>query len=125
MGSENFSSVGSGSSGDASCESTPGAIESLIANVLGVCTENVDRSARLWDDFGVDRTELLELANEIETTLGIKIGTEPLQRLVVVQDFVDCVVAAASVPPVVHAGTRSPLDRWPRTAKPPSAVVRR
>lgn len=125
MGSENFSSIENGTGADATCERTQDAIESLITNVLGVCTEKVDRSARLWDDFGVDQVELLELASEIETTLGIKIGTKPLHRLVVVQDFVDCVVAAASVPPVVRAGMNKPMERWGRATQAPSAIARR
>ena len=122
MGSDHFSSIDSGSSANAT---TQGAIESLIANVLGVCRDDVDHSARLWDDFGVDQVELLELASEIETTLGIKIGTEPLHRLVVVRDFVDCVVAAASVPPVVHAGTNRRFESWVGATQIPSAIAGR
>lgn len=125
MRSDHISSIESRSGANATDAPMQGAIESLIASALGVCTDDVDCNARLWDDFGVDRVELLELASEIEATLEIEIGTEPLQRLVVVQDFVDCVIAAALVPPVVHAGTNRRFERWFGATQLPPAIAGR
>jgi acyl carrier protein len=71
-------------------------IEELIAEVLDLEPAQMRDDARLYDDFGLDSLDLIDLAVALEARLGIEISDRQLERLVTLGDAIRYVTTALS-----------------------------
>lgn len=73
----------------------------IIADQLGVSTENVVPSASFVDDLGADSLDLVELMMAMEDGLGREIPDDEAKKLRTVQDAIDfaedCLCTATAI----------------------------
>jgi acyl carrier protein len=66
-----------------------GKVKSIIADQLGVESDEVTENASFTDDLGADSLDIVELVMAFEEEFDIEIPDEDAEKIVKVQDAVD------------------------------------
>jgi len=70
-------------------------VTSIIAEQLGVDTEEVTPQSSFTDDLGADSLDIVELVMAFEEEFGIEIPDEDSEKIAKVQDAIDYIQAHA------------------------------
>ena len=68
-------------------------LQSIIAEVLNVETDEITMDTTFMDDLGADSLDLFELVMAFEEEFGVSIPAEELEKMVTVQDVMDYIEA--------------------------------
>lgn len=63
----------------------------IIADQLGISTDEISENTKLTSDLGVDSLEIFEVVMTLEEEFGIEIPNEDIEGIATVKDIVDYV----------------------------------
>lgn len=63
----------------------------IIADQLGISTDEISENTKLASDLGVDSLEIFEVVMTLEEKFGIEIPNEDIEGITTVKDIVDYV----------------------------------
>lgn len=61
-------------------------VKDIIAEQLGLSTEEIDDTSKIKDDLGADSLDMVELVMKLEDEFSLKIPEEDLQKIITVED---------------------------------------
>lgn len=61
----------------------------IIANQLGISTDEISENTKLISDLGVDSLEIFEVVMTLEEEFGIEIPNEDIEGITTVKNIVD------------------------------------
>ena len=64
-------------------------LKEILADVLGVKTEEIKAESKFVDDLGADSLDLVELIMSFEDKFGIEISDEEAEKIITVKDALD------------------------------------
>ena len=64
---------------------------SLVATQLSLSEDDIRPEQRLAEDLGADVLDIMEIVMEIEEQFSIEISDEDVEKILTVQDFLDCI----------------------------------
>ena len=64
-------------------------VKEIIAEELGIDSEEIDEDSRLMEDLGVDSLELVEIVMAVEEAFGSELPDEEIPSIRTVRDLMD------------------------------------
>ena len=71
-------------------------VKTIISQFVEVDAEPVDMNASLTGDLGLSSLDIITIITEVEDYYGITIPTQEYKSVVIVDDYIDCIMRHAS-----------------------------
>lgn len=70
-------------------------IKEIIAEQLGLTTDEITAESKVRDDLGADSLDMVELVMELEEAFSLKIDEADMQIILTIQDIADYITSKA------------------------------